>query len=1032
MSVVPVAAPGEPDPGMVLGGRILGPEPEDEVVKAGLLSLSEVIGTDGLHDFPRRPNGTPLLTRQGFFERLLRGHAVLQDCAAADTSAAEADVKRLTLQQLIAIRCIHLDFVPVGAGQVSKANFLKLIERWTVTLLAERILGDEATTLTDANRALVMKHVMLIYGASRRLGGEEPVGSEWWLLAVGGTRRYLHLPRCEASSLAPAGSVYCYRILASPSSRDRNCAPALRWQVQLVDKPEEWKPGTEQIELGSDKDSVQSGGTPTTTTPTSAHAAPQSQGADIDEFFNALLAEPPLAQEEPKKLTPSEVRKSGTLSGASIKAGKEVGDSTPRVATSMVAVSVGAKTHVAASVVVQEPVPKSKEELDPGAVKEKDKEEGGSTSQVDNIPCDVRQERLCAALIRFYRWRQSTDKISNVEKIAQKYKGDGVVSLWAALGGKYSLPPPTAVQWLAGTLDQYIPVQWAKEDVPSAVNDTLQKLACRTSQQTGCASVKAVDKLGNSPHDEELRSALDLGETEVVSALAFCGSCSDPALRPKMWRALLGWLPATRAGEQCSVGSGYNCREEDEQVCQRRSEYFELRARMTAAVPPLPARPDDVEKASGEEAGEATDTLASGAALRTEVEGDAKAAWRGEAFMGRADVVAAIIAITLTHAWQCSQYVPGSCELATVLLFAMSCGGTTSIADAEADTFWCFSQLMAEVQDSIAADSGLAGQVRRTHELLRTYDPPVAELLDAHGLGALPALRLGAALCTRSGFALADCVRIWDTLLADPRRFDFCEYVVVALVLLIRGDLLQRGDVGSLCETLLAAPNCVDVNALLRTACAICAFERRCVVGVANPFPPRPAPCADFLDGCTNASGGFDAAVAVAQTKLSSLWGKVRAVSSEAWALGHAAANEAVVQAPSWKAQARRTFGEAVASAASAAGTAATVAASAAGKAATSATAALEAVTASRPMVSEGLAGEGSALEDKANEPPTVVGGAASQLVEVPSAEVALFVALPGDRASQQVTIKEGPPALIEAPPQTGRVGPPQLIQLPE
>mmetsp|Transcript_85572 Transcript_85572/g.266352 ORF Transcript_85572/g.266352 Transcript_85572/m.266352 type:complete len:695 (-) Transcript_85572:14-2098(-) len=218
--------------------------------------------------------------------------------------------------------------------------------------------------------------------------------------------------------------------------------------------------------------------------------------------------------------------------------------------------------------------------------------------------------------------------------------------------------------------------------------------------------------------------------------------------------------------------------------------------------------------------------------------------WRGEAFLGRPGVVEAIIAVTLTHAWQCSQYVPGSCELAAVLLFAMAEGGSASgLADAEADAFWCFSQLMAEVQDSLADDSSLADQVRRTHELLRAYDPPVADLLAAHGLAALPTLRLGAVLCTRSGFSLADCVRVWDTLLADPKRFDFRECVVIALMLQARGDLLQRGDVGSLCETLLAAPQATDVKALLRTARAVCAFERRCGQGTgAVAFPPRPAP----------------------------------------------------------------------------------------------------------------------------------------------------------------------------------------------
>eukprot|EP00913_Durusdinium_trenchii_P003524 g3260.t1 len=76
----------------------------EALLRAGLLGLSEAIGTGRLLEFPRRANGTPLLTRQGFFERLLKGETSFLNCAAADASAAEADVKRLALHQLLAIR----------------------------------------------------------------------------------------------------------------------------------------------------------------------------------------------------------------------------------------------------------------------------------------------------------------------------------------------------------------------------------------------------------------------------------------------------------------------------------------------------------------------------------------------------------------------------------------------------------------------------------------------------------------------------------------------------------------------------------------------------------------------------------------------------------------------------------------------------------------------------------------------------------------------------------------------------------------
>eukprot|EP00434_Breviolum_minutum_P026518 symbB.v1.2.023444.t1/scaffold2132.1/size88257/5 len=74
----------------VLRSRYIGPEPEDALLRSGLLGLAAAIGSDRLLEFPRRANGTPLLTRQGFFERLLKGETSFLDCAAADASAAEA------------------------------------------------------------------------------------------------------------------------------------------------------------------------------------------------------------------------------------------------------------------------------------------------------------------------------------------------------------------------------------------------------------------------------------------------------------------------------------------------------------------------------------------------------------------------------------------------------------------------------------------------------------------------------------------------------------------------------------------------------------------------------------------------------------------------------------------------------------------------------------------------------------------------------------------------------------------------------
>jgi len=182
----------------------------------------------------------------------------------------------------------------------------------------------------------------------------------------------------------------------------------------------------------------------------------------------------------------------------------------------------------------------------------------------------------------------------------------------------------------------------------------------------------------------------------------------------------------------------------DEVLRERREAYRELRTRM--------------------EPSEALTALAS------QIEADVSAAWRGEAFLAQPNVMKSIVALVQTHVSRSPKYVSGSCEVAALLLFVMITGGT-EVADAEADAFWCFSELMAEIEDSTAGDVRISLQARRLHSLLRVYDPPLATLLAELGLAALPAMRLGSFLCTRAGFTFSSCASMWDCFLGDPRRF---------------------------------------------------------------------------------------------------------------------------------------------------------------------------------------------------------------------------------------------------------------------
>ena len=70
-------------------------------------------------------------------------------------------------------------------------------------------------------------------------------------------------------------------------------------------------------------------------------------------------------------------------------------------------------------------------------------------------------------------------------------------------------------------------------------------------------------------------------------------------------------------------------------------------------------------------------------------------------------------------------------------------------------------------------------------------------------------------------FDMPNCIRLWDTLFSDPKRYDFLNYVMVAIVLQVRDEILE-GDFAACMEALQQeAKQVIDVHELLDFACEI-------------------------------------------------------------------------------------------------------------------------------------------------------------------------------------------------------------------
>ena len=212
--------------------------------------------------------------------------------------------------------------------------------------------------------------------------------------------------------------------------------------------------------------------------------------------------------------------------------------------------------------------------------------------------------------------------------------------------------------------------------------------------------------------------------------------------------------------------------------------------------------------------------------LREEVQLELKVAWKGEPFMCTENLADAICSVAQTISAPKGKHLRGAVQVASLLIFGLL-PASESLEEAETDAFWCFFQLLTEMKTG-DDETTRTFRARRVHELLKVYDPTLVELLDHQGLMVFVATRLGEAFCTRSGLPLESCAQLWDVVLADPQGFAFCDFVVCALLLLRRQELLRlKTDAEALAEALLALPKAVPLERALRLAKALRALEKQ-------------------------------------------------------------------------------------------------------------------------------------------------------------------------------------------------------------
>ncbi|XP_076784532.1 TBC1 domain family member 13 isoform X4 [Arvicanthis niloticus] len=144
-------------------------------------------------------------------------------------------------------------------------------------------------------------------------------------------------------------------------------------------------------------------------------------------------------------------------------------------------------------------------------------------------------------------------------------------------------------------------------------------------------------------------------------------------------------------------------------------------------------------------------------------------------------------------------YVQGMNEIVGPLYYTFATDPNSEWKEhAEADTFFCFTNLMAEIRDNFIkslddSQCGITYKMEKVYSTLKDKDVELYLKLQEQSIKPQFFAFRWLTLLLSQEFLLPDVIRIWDSLFADGNRFDFLLLVCCAMLILIREQLL-KGD----------------------------------------------------------------------------------------------------------------------------------------------------------------------------------------------------------------------------------------------
>lgn len=141
-------------------------------------------------------------------------------------------------------------------------------------------------------------------------------------------------------------------------------------------------------------------------------------------------------------------------------------------------------------------------------------------------------------------------------------------------------------------------------------------------------------------------------------------------------------------------------------------------------------------------------------------------------------------------------YVQGMNEIVGPIYYTFATDPNSQWKEhAEADTFFCFTNLMSENRDNFIkslddSQCGITYKMESVYSMLKDKDLELYLKLEEQNIKPQYFTFRWLTLLLSQEFLLPDVIRIWDTLFSDQDRFHFLILVCCAMLILIRDNLL--------------------------------------------------------------------------------------------------------------------------------------------------------------------------------------------------------------------------------------------------